>query len=78
MEILIKAFIAFGLAFLIIAFLHWLVNKNNEKNLYKHGNAVDGYNSPTGDFNVPETETEEYEYQGDKTIVRRKKDERKR
>ena len=54
MEILIKAFIAFGLAFLIIAFLHWLVNKNNEKDLYKHGNAVDGYDSPTGDFNVPE------------------------
>jgi len=63
MEILIKAFIAFGLAFLIIAFLHWLINKNNEKQEVYHA----------GGQGSPPPETEEYEYQGDKTIVRRKK-----
>ena len=66
MEILIKAFIAFGLAFLIIAFLHWLVNKNNEKQEVYHA----------GGQRPPEPD---YKCDGDLTYVKwRKKDERKR
>ena len=59
MEILIKAFIAFGLAFLIIAFLHWLVNKNNEKQEVYHGS--------TPAEPVPEPE---YKCDGDLTYVK--------